>query len=101
MRIKEKNSTDGGQMSFFPLCFTFAGNKGNNYAQQIVQRIKTETLKMSFPNNYGSPTMNNIWLYHPVAETLLFPSLFEGFGLPIIEDVIQQTSFRQQKQVLK
>ena len=84
--VKEKKNfhTLIDLMKLFPEKMLYiAGNKGNNYAQQIVQRIKTEHIENVFLT--GIVTNNErIWLYRN-CEAFLFPSLFEGFGLPIIE----------------
>lgn len=60
-----------------------AGEKGSDYANMIDQRIKTEGID----NVFFIGTIHNsekIWLYNH-CQAFVFPSLFEGFGLPVIE----------------
>lgn len=60
-----------------------AGKDSTKYADLIKERIEKENIK----NVVLSGIISNeerIWLYAH-CEAFLFPSLFEGFGLPIIE----------------
>lgn len=60
-----------------------AGEKGSDYAQMIDKRIADEGIN----NVHFIGTIHNsekIWLYNH-CEAFVFPSLFEGFGLPVIE----------------
>lgn len=60
-----------------------AGEKGSDYADMIDNRIATEGIN----NVFFVGTIHNsekIWLYNH-CEAFVFPSLFEGFGLPVIE----------------
>ena len=60
-----------------------AGEKGTGYGDMIEQRIATEGIS----NVFLIGTIHNsekIWLYNN-CEAFVFPSLFEGFGLPVIE----------------
>lgn len=60
-----------------------AGEKGTDYCNMIEQRIATEEIN----NVFLIGTIHNsekIWLYNN-CSAFVFPSLFEGFGLPVIE----------------
>ena len=60
-----------------------AGEKGCDYADMIDKRIAAEGIN----NVFFIGTVHNsekIWLYNH-CEAFVFPSLFEGFGLPVIE----------------
>ena len=60
-----------------------AGEKGSDYAKMIDKRIEEEGIS----NVFLIGTIHNserIWLYNH-CEAFVFPSLFEGFGLPVIE----------------
>lgn len=59
------------------------GNHESQYAQEMLQRIKDENISnIIMP---GEITFNEkIWMYKN-CYGFLFPSLFEGFGIPIIE----------------
>ena len=60
-----------------------AGEKGTAYSDMIEKRIATESIS----NVFLTGTIHNsekIWLYNN-CEAFVFPSLFEGFGLPVIE----------------
>ena len=60
-----------------------AGEKGSAYADMIEERIKAEGID----NVFLIGTVHNsekIWLYNH-CEAFVFPSMFEGFGLPVIE----------------
>lgn len=60
-----------------------AGEKGSDYANMIDERIKAEGID----NVFLIGTIHNsekIWLYNH-CQAFVFPSLFEGFGLPVIE----------------
>ena len=60
-----------------------AGEKGSDYSQMIDKRIADEGIS----NVHFIGTIRNsekIWLYNH-CEAFVFPSLFEGFGLPVIE----------------
>jgi len=60
-----------------------AGRLGSPYADQILSVIKSENI--SNVNLVGEITNEErVWLYKN-CEAFLFPSLFEGFGLPVIE----------------
>ena len=60
-----------------------AGKLGTTYATEIQSTIKNENI--SNVHLVGQITNEErIWLYKN-CEALLFPSLFEGFGLPVIE----------------
>lgn len=60
-----------------------AGEKGSEYSQMIDKRIADEGIN----NVHFIGTIHNsekIWFYNH-CEAFVFPSLFEGFGLPVIE----------------
>ena len=60
-----------------------AGEKGSEYSRMIEKRIADEGIS----NVHLIGTIHNsekIWLYNH-CEAFVFPSLFEGFGLPVIE----------------
>lgn len=60
-----------------------AGEKGTDYCNMIEQRIASEGIS----NVFLIGTIHNsekIWLYNN-CSAFVFPSLFEGFGLPVIE----------------
>ena len=60
-----------------------AGEKGSEYSQMIDKRIADEGIS----NVHLIGTIRNsekIWLYNH-CQAFVFPSLFEGFGLPVIE----------------
>jgi glycosyltransferase involved in cell wall biosynthesis len=60
-----------------------AGQNVTRYANEILNQI--ETLSLTNVHLVGKITHEErIWLYHH-CEAFLFPSLFEGFGLPVIE----------------
>ena len=60
-----------------------AGNKSTEYAQQIQKIIANKDIKNAHLIGFIAPE-ERTWLYHH-CSAFLFPSLFEGFGLPIIE----------------
>ena len=60
-----------------------AGKKSTDYGQMIEKRIQTENINNVFLLGVIDHK-EKIWLYNH-CEAFLFPSLFEGFGLPIIE----------------
>lgn len=60
-----------------------AGNWQTAYAQQMKKRIEVLDLKNIIRLHQPSAEEKN-WLYSHCAA-FLFPSLFEGFGLPVIE----------------
>lgn len=63
-----------------------AGHKGTSYADSIEEYIKKENINNVFL--VGTITNNDrVWLYQH-CEAFLFPSLFEGFGLPVIEAML-------------
>lgn len=60
-----------------------AGEKGSGYAAMIEKKIATDRID----NVFLLGTVHNaekIWLYNH-CKAFVFPSLFEGFGLPVIE----------------
>ena len=60
-----------------------AGVKGTSYANHIQSKIGSENI--SNVHLVGQITNEErVWLYQN-CEAFLFPSLFEGFGLPVIE----------------
>lgn len=60
-----------------------ADEKGNTYALDIKKRIKEENITNVTLHDAISHE-EKIWMYLH-CEAFLFPSLFEGFGLPLIE----------------
>ena len=63
--------------------FYLAGINDTEYGELIENRIKSE--KISNATLLGPVTPEEkVWLYAN-CEAFLFPSLFEGFGLPVIE----------------
>ncbi|MDR1762307.1 MAG: glycosyltransferase, partial [Bacteroidales bacterium] len=60
-----------------------AGEATSNYAQKIKERIENENITNVTLLGIIS-NEERIWLYKN-CEAFLFPSLFEGFGLPVIE----------------
>ena len=61
-----------------------AGNNNTEYGRKIKNEIKIKGLesKIILPGIISEPDKN--WLYDN-CEALLFPSIAEGFGLPVIE----------------
>lgn len=60
-----------------------AGEKGSDYADLIEKKIKTDKIRNVFLIGTVHDS-EKIWLYNH-CEAFVFPSLFEGFGLPVIE----------------
>ena len=60
-----------------------AGEKSSAYAQMIEKRIATEGIRNVFLVG-AVHNSEKIWLYNN-CQAFVFPSLFEGFGLPVIE----------------
>lgn len=60
-----------------------AGQKNSDYATEIENLIKTQKINNVFLVGAASEN-EKVWLYQN-CEAFLFPSLFEGFGLPVIE----------------
>lgn len=63
-----------------------AGNKNTPYAQEIEQRIAENGLRNVHLLGIVSAEQK-VWLYRHCAA-FVFPSLFEGFGLPIVEAML-------------
>ena len=63
--------------------FFLAGKDDTPYAETIKQRIADENIKNVFLTGIISQG-EKIWFYNH-CYAFVFPSLFEGFGLPIIE----------------
>ena len=63
-----------------------AGNKSTAYAEQIENRIKQENISNVHLVGLVSQS-EKVWLYEN-CSAFLFPSLFEGFGLPIVEAML-------------
>jgi glycosyltransferase involved in cell wall biosynthesis len=61
-----------------------AGDKSGDYARQIERMVSEAGLESRFlmPGEISEPDRQ--WLYEH-CEALLFPSLTEGFGLPVVE----------------
>ena len=60
-----------------------AGEKGSGYSDMIENRISAEGIGNVFLIGTVHDS-EKIWLYNH-CEAFVFPSLFEGFGLPVIE----------------
>lgn len=71
-------------MKYFPKYQLYiAGVNNTEYAKKIQQTIEEQ--KISNVRLIGSiSSEERLWLYQH-CEAFLFPSLFEGFGLPVIE----------------
>jgi glycosyltransferase involved in cell wall biosynthesis len=73
-----------GMMKLFPeKTLYIAGRDDTDYAQMIRETLQTENISnvhLVGPISHEE----KIWLYNH-CEAFLFPSLFEGFGLPVIE----------------
>ncbi len=65
-----------------------AGNKDTSYGAEIEEMIKKQDLedRVILPGKINDS--NKQWLYAN-CEALLFPSLAEGFGLPVIETMYE------------
>ncbi|MFZ2226639.1 MAG: glycosyltransferase family 1 protein [Candidatus Moraniibacteriota bacterium] len=62
-----------------------AGGKGHNYDRQIdamIRRCKLENGAVFFPGFITEPDKKAVML---LADSFCFPSLYEGFGIPILE----------------
>lgn len=78
-----------------------AGNDNTQYAEDIRQRIANENIQNVFVTGPISQ-QEKIWFYNH-CYAFVFPSLFEGFGLPIIEALMfkkpvissQETSLKE------
>ena len=57
---------------------------GNRYKNEVVEYIKTHNLERQVQLRSSLPFEDLPALYH-MAEAVLYPSLYEGFGLPVIE----------------
>lgn len=74
-------------MKFFPEYHLYiAGNDNSEYAEQLRQRITDEEIKNVHIMGAISPEQK-CWCYRH-CSAFLFPSLFEGFGLPILEAML-------------
>ena len=70
-----------GRMKDF--VFVIAGNKGSPYGRHLEGRIRQERIgNVVLP---GEVTENEKGWLHRHAAAFLFPSLMEGFGLPVVE----------------
>lgn len=59
------------------------GNFDSEYAKEMIQRIKEESItNIIMPGEISFS--EKIWMYKN-CHAFLFPSLFEGFGMPVIE----------------
>ncbi|HLE12314.1 MAG: hypothetical protein A2504_14870 [Bdellovibrionales bacterium RIFOXYD12_FULL_39_22] len=64
--------------------FILAGTTFHPYAQNILQQLKDAGLTNRFIMPGTISEEDKFWLYKN-CEALLFPSLFEGFGIPVAE----------------
>ena len=63
-----------------------AGNKDTGYAQRIEQLIREKNVtNMHLIGKVSAE--EKVWLYRN-CEAFVFPSLFEGFGLPVVEAML-------------
>ena len=63
--------------------FVLAGDAGTPYGRMLQKRVLDERIaNVLLPGRVSDEEKN--WL-HQNAEGFLFPSLFEGFGLPVVE----------------
>jgi len=63
--------------------FILAGDRDTPYGRMLATRIRDERIpNVLLPGKVSDEEKN--WL-HQNAEGFLFPSLFEGFGLPVVE----------------
>lgn len=59
------------------------GNNSNNYAQDIIKKVKDDNItNVLLPGQISFE--EKIWMYKN-CYGFVFPSLFEGFGMPVIE----------------
>ena len=63
-----------------------AGNDSTEYAKELYRRLAAERLNNVHLLGIVSPA-ERVWLYSRCAA-FLFPSLFEGFGLPVVEAML-------------
>ena len=66
-----------------------AGNNSTPYAEQIEQMIAQKGVKNMHLLGKVSAE-EKVWLYRH-CEAFVFPSLFEGFGLPVVEAMLFRT----------
>lgn len=72
-------------MKFFPDCkLIIAGDKKGSYYKEMIKQIKAEKLsdQIIFPGLISEEEKARLYKN---CSAFLFPSLFEGFGLPVIE----------------
>lgn len=71
------------QEDFYPtLCLTINDSEFVNLKNQIENQIMPDRLKIT---NVGSIRYDDIWSLYKQSRALIYPSIFESFGLPLLE----------------
>ena len=64
------------------------GKKNKKYFQKINQLIKKYKIEVSFLENVSMEELAGIYR---LADIFIYPSFFEGFGIPVIEALFSET----------
>ena len=64
------------------------GKKNKKYFQKISQLIKKYKIGVSFLENVSMEELAGIYR---LADIFIYPSFFEGFGIPVIEALFSET----------
>jgi glycosyltransferase involved in cell wall biosynthesis len=71
-----------------PIPLVVVGKKNKKYFQKIQKAIKKSKVQVSFLENVS---MEELTAIYRLADIFIYPSFFEGFGIPVIEALFSET----------